>query len=69
MLDRRGIFVFWEDQIVEPSQETTNPLKIPTPTPEPDWGGPLACLSGPVACLREPCRGSVEFVSHVLWYF
>ena len=32
-------------------QETTNPLKIPIPTPAPDQGGPVACLSGPAACL------------------
>ena len=27
------------------------PLNIPTPTPAPDRGGPVACLGGPVACL------------------
>ena len=27
------------------------PLKIPTPTPAPDLGCPVACLSGLVACL------------------
>ena len=25
------------------------PLNMPTPTPAPDRGGPVACLSGPVA--------------------
>ena len=27
------------------------PLNIPTPTPAPYLGGPVACLAGPVACL------------------
>ena len=40
-----NIFVF---------QETTHTLKIPTPTPAPDRGGPVACLGGPVACLGGP---------------
>ena len=30
------------------------PLKIPTPTPARDRGGPVACLGGPVACLEFP---------------
>ena len=24
-------------------------INIPTPTPAPNWGGPVACLGGPVA--------------------
>ena len=34
------------------SQETTNPLKIPIPTPASDRGGPvtIACIGGPVFC-------------------
>ena len=29
-------------------RESPAPLNIPTPTPAPDRGGPVACLSGPV---------------------
>ena len=29
-------------------RESPAPLNIPTSTPAPDWGGPVACLSGPV---------------------
>ena len=46
-----GNLVFSEDQIFE-SLRSSNimvPLKIPTPTPAPDQGGPVACLGGPVA--------------------
>ena len=30
------------------------PLNIPTPTPAPDWGGPVACRGGPVAPIEPP---------------
>ena len=30
-------------------RESPAPLNIPTPTPAPDWGGPVACLGSPVA--------------------
>ena len=29
------------------ARESPAPLNIPLPTPAPDWGGPVACLSGP----------------------
>ena len=32
-------------------RESPAPLNIPTPTPAPDQGGPVACLSGPATCL------------------
>ena len=42
------------------------PLKIPTPTPAPNRGGPVACLGGPVACFgrdlavhSSKCKGVV----------
>ena len=35
------------------SKGTPAPLNIPTPTPAPDRGGPVACLGGPVACLSQ----------------
>ena len=31
------------------AREPPAPLNIPTPTPAPDRGGPVACLGGPVA--------------------
>ena len=31
-------------------RKSPDPLNIPTPTPAPDGGGPVACLSGPAAC-------------------
>ena len=48
MLDPRGIFVFSADLFLNlrDFQETTKPLKIPTPTPAPDRSGPVACRSG-----------------------
>ena len=50
MLDRREIWVLLDDQIYESLRFPRNimvPLEIPTPTPAPDQGGPLACLNGP----------------------
>ena len=35
-------------------RESPAPLNIPTPTPTPDWGGPVACLSGPSGVERDP---------------
>ena len=43
-------------------RETTTPLKIPTPTPAPNRGGPVACLSGP----KSFC-GSVDFPLRCPW--
>ena len=45
-----GVLVFLEDRIFE-SLRSSNiivPLKLPTPTPAPDRGGPVACQGGPV---------------------
>ena len=30
-------------------RESPTPLNILTPTPAPDWGGPVACLGGPTS--------------------
>ena len=40
-------------------KESPAHLNIPTPTPAPDHGGPVACPGGPVACLGGPvaCLG------------
>ena len=35
-------------------RESPAPVNIPTPTPAPDRGGPVACQGGPVA-MRMPC--------------
>ena len=35
-------------------RESPAPLKIQTPTPAPDRGAPVACLSGPVTSPRPP---------------
>ena len=51
-----GIFLYLEDQLFE-SLRSSNimvPSKVPSPTPAPDRGGPVACLGGPVACLQGP---------------
>ena len=55
ILDPRGNLVFLDDILLNlwDFQETTNPLKIPTPTSAPDRGGPVACLGGPVTCLTK----------------
>ena len=29
------------------------PQHIPTPTPAPNRGGPVACIGGPVACIER----------------
>ena len=29
-------------------QEARNPIKIPIPTPAPNWDGPVACPDGPI---------------------
>ena len=31
-------------------RESPAPVNLPTPTPAPDRGGPVACRGGPVAC-------------------
>ena len=40
------------------TRESPAPLNIPTPTPAPDRGGPIPCLSGPVISLYVP---NIEF--------
>ena len=57
-----GIFVLLEDQVFESSTSSNImvPLKIPTPTPAPDRGGVVACLSGPVACLSGPTLSCLQ---------
>ncbi len=41
--------------------ESPAPLKLPTPTPAPDRGGPVACLGGPVPCLGNLFLGVTFF--------
>ena len=49
--DGRGFVLFLEEKTflsLRPSNPMV-PLKIRTPTPAPDQGGPVACLGGPAA--------------------
>ena len=36
------------------------PLNIPTPTPAPDRGGPIACLSGPVTVAQKVAKNRLN---------
>ena len=42
--------------------ESTTPLNIPVPTPAPDRGGHVACLSGPIAC-QENYKETIQVFS------
>ena len=37
-------------------RESSTSLNVPTPTPAPDRGGPIACLSGPERGWRQKAK-------------
>ena len=50
-------------------RESPAPLNIPTSTPAPDRGGPVACLGGAVAYLAPICAfvGGLGTNFHDIW--
>ena len=50
-------------------QESTKPLKIPTPTPAPDRGGPVACLGGPAGPFLPTIKKTEGYKLHTYTLF